>query len=222
MKSNLSIIIVCLMIISPICEARIFPEPIGVQGKINADAVNVRSYPSLDSEIVKLLGNSKIQVFGRNDEWYKVQLDNTTGWIYQDYIQVNNNIPYVVAKGDEIVEYGMDFIGTPYVWGGNNLHNGVDCSGFTQQLFDTFDLEISRVSCNQANDGNIIKKADLQSGDLVFFDTDGVNNGSISHVGIYINEGQFLHADGTNGVMISDLGNPYYSRNYVKGVRIIE
>ncbi|ONI38039.1 glycoside hydrolase [Candidatus Epulonipiscium fishelsonii] len=222
MKRNLFITMVCLVVISPVCEARIFPESIGVEGKINTEVVNMRSYPSLDAEIVKLLENDKIHILGRSDEWYKVQLDNTTGWIYQDYIQINEDIPHVVAKGNEIVEYGMDFIGTPYVWGGNNLQKGVDCSGFTQQLFDTFDFEISRVSYNQANDGNLVHKSELKSGDLVFFDTSGTNNGNISHVGIYINEGQFLHADGTNGVMVSDLDNPYYSRNYVKSVRIIQ
>ncbi len=97
----------------------------------------------------------------------------------------------------------------------------MDCSGFTQQIFDTFDIELSRISYNQANDGLTVSKDELQMGDLVFFDTNGSNNGRISHVGIYIDDNNFIHSDTTNGVSISDLNNSYYSQNYVKSVRIL-
>jgi cell wall-associated NlpC family hydrolase len=73
----------------------------------------------------------------------------------------------------------------------------------------------------QAEDGRTIPKSHLQTGDLVFFDTNGVNTGAISHVGIYVGENKFLHADSTHGVMISNLNSDYYTRNYVKSVRVL-
>ncbi len=174
----------------------------------------------MDAAILDIAGFENVNVLGKNDAWYQIGYDNGTAWIYGDFVDVVHEdlIPKVLPDPYEIIDYGMSFIGTPYVWGGNSLVYGVDCSGLTQQLFNTFDIEISRVSYNQANDGIPVEKSDLQAGDLVFFNTIGSN---ISHVGIYIDEDQFLHSDSTRGVMVETLSNPYYSRNYVKGVRIL-
>ena len=130
-------------------------------------------------------------------------------------------IPYSKVLGEEIVEYGKLFIGTPYVWGGNDIRNGVDCSGLTKKVFEGFDINISRLSYTQVNDGRKVSKSELRPGDLVFFDTSGKNNGNISHVGIYAGNDLFLHADCTKGVTISSLSNAYYARNYVTGSRIL-
>jgi cell wall-associated NlpC family hydrolase len=73
------------------------------------------------------------------------------------------------------------------------------------------------------NDGYRVKKADLQKGDLVFFDTSGSNNGAISHVGMYIGNGQFIHSSSgkKRGVTISSLGEAYYQRTYVTAARVL-
>ena len=155
---------------------------------------------------------------------YRVKAKNQEGWIAKELIDAPKDsfIPYSKVLGEEIVEYGKLFIGTPYVWGGNDLKKGVDCSGLTKEIYEGFDISISRLSYTQVRDGKQISKSELRPGDLVFFDTSGVNNGQISHVGIYAGDGMFLHADSTKGVTLSSLSNSYYTRNYVTSSRILE
>ncbi|MGL4363487.1 MAG: NlpC/P60 family protein [Cellulosilyticaceae bacterium] len=201
----------------------LFPTTNGITGTVIAKNVNVRSYPNTTSKIVLKLNGGSVKIIGKNNGWYKVHTKGIDGWINSKYVssKLEQHIPYVKAKGEEIVAYGMKFMGTPYVWGGNSLEKGVDCSGFTKEVFDAFGVDISRVSYMQANDGRDISKSSLMAGDLIFFDTEGENDGNISHVGIYMGNNQFIHSDSTRGIAISKLSNPYYTRNYVKSVRVL-
>ncbi len=203
---------------------KIFPSYTGMAGKIIGKNVNIRRYPNIYAHVVMRVHNKEIRVVGQNEEWYKVMIGDQEGWVYKQYVQVARaeHIPYSKILGEEIVDYGKQFIGTPYRWGGNDLKRGVDCSGLTREVYKTFDIDISRVSYMQAKDGKRVAKSELIPGDLVFFDTSGRNRGKISHVGIYAGADRFLHADGTRGVMISSLNSPYYTRNYVTGARIIK
>ncbi len=203
---------------------KIFPNYTGMAGKIIGKNVNIRRYPNIYAHVVMRVHNKEIRVVGQNEEWYKVMIGEQEGWIYKQYVKVARaeHIPYSKILGEEIVDYGKQFIGTPYRWGGNDLKRGVDCSGLTQEVYKTFDIDISRVSYMQVKDGKRVAKSELIPGDLVFFDTSGKNRGKISHVGIYAGADRFLHADGTRGVMISSLSSPYYTRNYVTGARIIK
>ncbi len=203
-------------------EQALFPQATGLRGHVTATRVNVRQSPTLDAPVIMQTNQAAIQVKGKNRTWYQVSVGGTEGWIHEDYITVSHQeyVPYAKAKGEEVVAYGMTFIGTPYVWGGNDLEEGIDCSGLMKEIFEPFDICLSRVSYLQAKDGHEIPKQALRTGDLVFFDTKGVNDGNISHVGVYVGEDKFLHADGTKGVMVSTLQSQYYTRNYVKAVRV--
>nr|WP_307989885.1 NlpC/P60 family protein [uncultured Niameybacter sp.] len=201
----------------------LFPQTVGMTGKVTSEQVNIRNHPDINAAIIEKVSEQPIQIVGKNDEWYKVTINGEEGWIYSQYVEVARRdlIPYAKVKGEEIVEYGMQFIGTPYVWGGTNLQGGVDCSGFTQQVFKAFDVEISRVSYMQAKDGPEVGVSQLRTGDLIFFDTTGVNNGRISHVGIYVGDGKFIHSESSRGVTVSNLASPYYDRNFVKAIRVL-
>lgn len=95
-----------------------------------------------------------------------------------------------VSKGQQVVDFAMDYIGTPYVSGGNNLNSGVDCSGFVQQVYKNFGISLERSSGSQyQTNGTSVKKEELQPGDLVFYGYSNVN-----HVAIYIGNGQIVHA----------------------------
>ncbi len=203
---------------------KIFPTYTGITAQVIGTQINVRSYPSKYGQVLMSVDKEELQILGQNEEWYRVKVKDEEGWVSKAYVQAPEDsfIPYTKVLGEEIVDYGKLFIGTPYVWGGNDLKSGVDCSGLTQKVYAGFDIDISRVSYMQAKDGMPIAKEQLQPGDLVFFDTSGVNNGRISHVGIYAGNGQFLHADSTHGVMLSSLGSNYYTRNYVMGSRILK
>jgi len=128
-------------------------------------------------------------------------------------------------KAQQIISYAKQFIGTPYHWGGTSLRSGCDCSGFIYSVFRDNGISLDRSSCDMVNDGARVSKADLQPGDLVFFDTNGSNKGRISHVGMYIGGGNFIESSSSKahwGVTISSLSSDYYSRTYVTAARVIK
>lgn len=204
-------------------ETRIFPSYTGLKAQASTEVVEMRNYPSQYSAQIETNTDENLYILGQNHNWYRVRIEGKEGWISKDALCISDDsiVPYSKVLGEEIVAYGKLFIGTPYVWGGNDLKNGVDCSGLTKKVFEGFDINISRLSYTQVNDGKEVSKSELRPGDLVFFDTSGKNNGHISHVGIYAGNNMFLHADCTRGVMISSLSNVYYERNYVTGSRIL-
>lgn len=110
-----------------------------------------------------------------------------------------------------------DLLGTKYKYGGNT-EKGFDCSGFTQYVFNAFGIDLPRASKGQADIGVKVAKKDLRKGDLVFFNTNGKG---ISHVGIYLGNGQFAHSSTRKGVTIEKMSNKYYVNRYVTARRIL-
>ena len=128
------------------------------------------------------------------------------------------------SLAQEIVDFAKQYIGTSYQWGGTNLKSGVDCSGFVYSVMKNFGISLSRSSASMAaSNGSPVSKSDLQMGDLVFFDTSGANDGNISHVGIYIGNGKYIHSSSGAawGVTISSLGDAYSARTYVTARRVL-
>jgi len=118
-----------------------------------------------------------------------------------------------------ILQEGQKYIGTKYVWGGNNLSKGVDCSGLTQQLFKQQGIKLPRTAAEQSKGGKTVNYSDLQPGDLVFFNTIEGNNKEVDHVGIYQGNGQMLHASSSKGVKIEDFTKKYWQSKLVKAKR---
>ncbi|CAM4367663.1 C40 family peptidase [Paenibacillus alkaliterrae] len=112
-------------------------------------------------------------------------------------------------------------IGSPYKSGGMSTR-GFDCSGFTTYVFDKMGIELPRTSASQAKAGTKVAKADLLPGDLVFFDTIGRNNGAVSHVGIYIGDGRFVHASSSRGVVTDKLDSSYFENRFVTARRVLD
>lgn len=122
-----------------------------------------------------------------------------------------------VSKGLEVVNYAYNFLGKPYVYGATGP-NSFDCSGLTQYVYNRFGVGLTRTTYTQVNQGVKVDRSNLRPGDLVFFNTQG----SISHVGIYVGDGDFIHAPRTGKpVMISSLSDGYYSNKYATARRIL-
>ena len=121
-----------------------------------------------------------------------------------------------ISKGNQVVNYAYKFLGKPYVYGATGP-NSFDCSGLTLYVYNKFGVDISRTTYTQVSQGTKVNRSDLKPGDLVFFNTEG----SISHVGIYIGDGDFIHAPRTGKpVMVSSLSDDYYSKRFATARRI--
>ncbi|HIJ96958.1 MAG TPA: peptidoglycan-binding protein [Desulfuromonadales bacterium] len=105
------------------------------------------------------------------------------------------------------------FVGIPYRWGGENVVDGMDCSGFVRAVYNLCGLSIPRTSREQFKAGDLIKKDDLQDGDLVFF---GSSADNINHVGIYVGSGKFVHAPRRGEeIRVTAVDESYFEKRFV-------
>lgn len=110
------------------------------------------------------------------------------------------------------------YLGVTYRYGGSS-NDGLDCSGFVVIVFNELGIRVPRTSVQQFAFGQPVERADLQLGDLVFFNTTGQG---VSHVGIYLSDGEFIHAASNPGRVIkSKLIEPYYAQRYLGARRVM-
>ena len=122
------------------------------------------------------------------------------------------------SLGENIVSTAKKYIGTPYSYG-TSSSKSFDCSGFTHYIYKKHDISVPRSSADQAGVGSEVSKKDLQTGDLVIFSN--TYKSGPSHAGIYIGNGNFIHASSAGGgVMISNLNSGYYSNHFTFGRRV--
>ncbi len=191
----------------------------GQAGYVTASALNLRKEPSVESEVLKILGNhQQIQVVeDLGNGWSQIQSDGETGYVSNEYIALGQ-APAPSSRGEEVIAFAKRFIGTPYRYGGTTPA-GFDCSGFTQYVFSHFGIRLGRTTYDQVNNGTYVSKANLQVGDLVLFR----QSGSVDHVGIYCGDGNFIHSTKPGDVLrIDTLSSGYYSRYYHSGRRVID
>jgi murein DD-endopeptidase / murein LD-carboxypeptidase len=124
------------------------------------------------------------------------------------------------AKPNRIISTAEKFLGTPHCMGGATARC-MDCSGLTYTSFQAHKIAMPRRSQDQARYGRIIfNHSDLKRGDLVFFTKSYSTSDYITHVGIYLGSGQFLHASTSSGVIITPMSNPWWSQRFVFGTRV--
>lgn len=180
---------------------------------VNTTTLRVREKASEDSAILSLVGEGEdLVVEDTKDGWYKVEVDDQKGYISGDYVEVTEKLP--TASTVKELEYGegytdsrvslVQFVGNRYVWGGTSLTNGIDCSGFTMQVYARYGVGLPHHAASQPAYGKRISASEAKPGDLFFYGS----GSSISHVGIYIGNGQIVHASNARtGIKIS---NAYY------------
>lgn len=118
------------------------------------------------------------------------------------------------------MKWAARWVGTQYVWGGNKLESGVDCSGLVQQVYKHFGINVSRQTYSQIGEGKSVGMNELQAGDMVFFDTNPSVTGP-DHVGLYMGNGKMLHAPRPGKqVEITDITNGYYQNIFMGGRRV--
>ena len=196
---------------------------------VNCTSLNVRSGPGTSYSIIKSIStNTKVEVISTNNGWSKIKEGSTTGYVSAKYLSdsqtsssTSSNTTSTSTSASKLVSYAKSLLGKPYVWGAQGP-SSFDCSGFTYYVFKNFaNITLPRTSVDQSTYGITVSKSNLKVGDLVFFDTDGANDGNVSHVGIYIGSNQFIHSSSTKGkVVISDFTN-YYNNAFVRAKRVL-
>ncbi len=188
-----------------------------VKGMITSDNVNVRTGPGSSYDVILSVLSEGVDVIDAEGDWYKVRFSTgLEGWIHSDYVNTGDKkvASRGTSSGNQITEYAKKFLGVKYVWGGNSS-KGVDCSGFTKLVYGSNGIDLNRVAADQASQGTKINASNLKPGDLVFFDTNGGKN-YINHVGIYLGDGQFIHASsGAGKVTTSSLTTGFYANTYM-------
>jgi len=129
---------------------------------------------------------------------------------------------YQVSEIDKqnLLEDAKYFKGGKYVWGGTTPE-GFDCSGYVQYLYKKHNIDLPRTAWEQSQEGKMIERDNLQKGDLLFFLTDKKRGIPVTHVGIYIGNGNFIHAASKKkGIIISPLTHGSYAETFVSARRV--
>ena len=179
---------------------------------VSTDRLNARTEPSTDAPIwTQISNNERYDVISQQDGWVEIALDTTSAYVATDFVDVRyalpEAIPFTPLKEKEslrtqIVNYALQFVGNRYVWGGNDPHSGVDCSGFTKYVYShVAGVSLPRVSREQARTGTKIDSSKMRPGDLIFYTN---RKGTVNHVAMYIGNGQIVHAASRrSGIKIS-------------------
>lgn len=211
-------------------------------------ASNMRSAPSTNSETIQSLPrHTVVTVISEENNWYKISYNGKEGYVSKPLVTIGEPPADVSSRGADIskvsnqtqvepqttqtsasapasstgnaVSIAQSYVGSKYVSGGSSPSSGFDCSGFTQYVYGQCGKTLSRTSSSQANSGTSISKSELQPGDLLLFHYYG--SSTIDHVGIYVGNGQFIHAaNAKRGVVYDTIESGYYAQNYVGARRL--
>ena len=207
-------------------------------GMVSVDKSTIRKERDNASRLLSVLPQgSYLAITGEQEGFYAVlMIDRSTGWIPKDVVQI---IDYKVALGSpdanrppsavdaavsgfptavtdrtkSLLQAALTYLGVPYRWAGTS-RNGLDCSGFVQRVFSSHGIPLPRVAADQSQVGVPVQWSDLQAGDRIYFDMG--HKGRISHTGIYLGRGYFIHASTNQGrVGVDSILRPNYYRALV-------
>ena len=197
-------------------------EVVTKTAKATEGGLRVRSEPNTDSEIITTMGEGeRLEVLEELEGWIKVSLDDEEAYISADYAVVEEELDTAITMttsgrltellyGEgvsdvrvDLCQYAKEFLGNRYVWGGASLTKGTDCSGFTMMVYKKYGISLPHSSVSQSKMGTKVSLSEAKAGDLVFY----AKGGTVNHVGIYIGNGQVIHASNPKqGIKISPVG----------------
>lgn len=221
-------------------------------GIVTVETANVRESASTSATIIGFLDyNDTVTITKEEGDWYYVEGEEISGYVSKNLIStnvssrslteerkndndttvidqdINNNLTEALSnqntqKGNQIAEYAKQFLGCSYVSGGKTPSSGFDCSGFTKYVYSNFGYTLGNTAATQNNLGKDVNIEDIAIGDLILFYDEGKTK--IGHTGIYIGDGNFVHAaNASRGVVTDNLNtNSYYNTRIVSIKRIAE
>lgn len=194
---------------------------------VSTDTLNVRdSWLSTSTKVGTLTRNQSVTVTGScSNGWYRIKFEGHTAYVSGKYLSdeagassSSGSISSGSGTATDIANFAMSFVGYSYVWGGMSPSTGFDCSGLMYYVLTQYGYSMKRVANDQMTQGTAISRDNLQVGDLVFFGYGSYAN----HVGMYIGNGNFVHASTpSTGVRVNSLNETYYNTRYIGARRII-
>ncbi|CEP92890.1 SH3-domain-containing protein [[Clostridium] sordellii] len=206
----------------------------GKKATVTASALNVRSGPSTSNGVIGTVykGNT-VEILENSNGWSKIKTSSgQVGWASSQYLSTSgdssNNGNSGNTSGGEttnpnkaqaIINLAKAQLGKPYVWGAEGP-NAFDCSGLTYYVYGQNGVSLPRTAREQSNVGTTISQSQLQPGDLIFSSTDG--SGRVTHVGIYIGNGQMIHAPQEGDVVkVTNSNSSYWQSTFVTAKRVL-
>ena len=193
---------------------------------VNTDSLNMRKGAGTSYSVITKLSKGKVVYVleSASNGWKKIKTSNgTIGWVSGSYLAngvVEQTSTPSTNKVQAVIDLAHKQLGKPYVWGAEGP-NSFDCSGLIYYVYkNAASITLPRTSSDQYSAGVAVSRSNLKAGDLIFSSTDGTGN--ITHVAIYVGDGQMIHAprNGKNVEKVS-INNSYWNKAYVGARRVL-
>ena len=193
---------------------------------VNTDSLNMRKGAGTSYSVITKLSNGTVVdvLESASNGWKKIKTSNgTIGWVSGSYLAngvVEQTSTPSTNKVQAVIDLAHKQLGKPYVWGAEGP-NSFDCSGLIYYVYkNAASITLPRTSSDQYSAGVAVSRSNLKAGDLIFSSNDG--NGNITHVAIYVGDGQMIHAprNGKNVEKVS-INNSYWNKAYVGARRVL-
>ena len=196
--------------------------------------LNLRKGAGTSYSVIKTLSKgTAVTVHSSNNGWSNVSANGVEGYVSTSYLSStkpstsgssssSSSNSSTSVSVDKVLDFAHQQLGKPYVWGAQGP-NSFDCSGLIYYVYkNAANITLPRTSVEQSKFGTTVSKSNLKAGDLVFFDTNGPNNGAVSHVGIYAGGGQLIHASSSNKKIVKvNMETSYWNNTYVVAKRVL-
>jgi N-acetylmuramoyl-L-alanine amidase len=211
MMTKYKLVIIIILFIIPVENSYAATTRLGT---VTA-SLKLRSGPSLRYRVRKVIPRRTVlKIYASSGNWYRTTYGGTTGYVYKRYVSLHTTS----TKATRVRNDAIRFLGVRYVWGGTTPR-GFDCSGYVQYLYKRQGVYLPRVAQQQSRVGRIVSRSNMRVGDLMYFSSTRRLN-RVTHVGIYIGNGNFIHASSVGRVVITNVNKAYYRRNLVRIRRV--
>ena len=194
------------------------------------DRLNLRKGAGTSYSVITTLDKGvAVTVHSSSNGWSKVSVNGMTGYVSSKYLSStkpsnssSSTDSSTSSKVDKVLNFASQQLGKPYVWGAQGP-NSFDCSGLTYYVYkNAAGITLPRTSVEQSKYGTTVSKSNLKAGDLIFFDTSGPNDGGVSHVGIYVGNGQMIHASSSQKKIVKvSVETSYWNNAFVRAKRVL-
>ena len=194
------------------------------------DRLNLRKGAGTSYSVITTLDKGiAVTVHSSSNGWSKVSVNGMTGYVSSSYLSStkpsnssSSTDSSSSSKVDKVLNFASQQLGKPYVWGAQGP-NSFDCSGLTYYVYkNAAGITLPRTSVEQSKYGTTVSKSNLKAGDLIFFDTSGPNDGGVSHVGIYVGNGQMIHASSSQKKIVKvSVETSYWNNAFVRAKRVL-